>query len=109
MAPLRPFGLLCLVVAIAFPGGGRCDEPPLRPIAEVLALPVADLAAGVPVRVRGIVVSRRLGMALQDGGVGIWVRGHVEAGELRESGARRTTQEGDMVEVEEPPQLLTIS
>jgi signal transduction histidine kinase len=100
MAPLRPFGLLCLVVAIAFPGGGRCDEPPLRPIAEVLALPVADLAAGVPVRVRGIVVSRRLGMALQDGGVGIWVRGHVEAGELRESGARRTTQEGDMVEVE---------
>jgi signal transduction histidine kinase len=100
MAPLRPFGLLCLVVAIASPGGGRCDEPPLRPIAEVLALPLADLAAGVPVRVRGIVVSRRLSMAIQDGGVGIWVRGHMEAGELRESEALRTTQVGDMVEVE---------
>lgn len=100
MMPLRSSGVLFLAVAVAQAAGGRCDEPPLRPIAEVLALPVADLAAGVPVRVRGIVVSQRLGMALQDGGAGIWVRGPVDAGEPRESEARRPAQVGDMVEVE---------
>ncbi|MFM8413740.1 MAG: sensor histidine kinase [Planctomycetota bacterium] len=87
------------MVAVAQAAGGRCDEPPLRPIAEVIALPVADLAAGVPARVRGIVVSKRMGMALQDGGVGIWVRGGEGVGEPRDPEAQRSAQVGDMVEV----------
>ena len=99
MAPLRFSGLLCLVVAVAQAAGGRCDEPQLRAIAEVLALPVADLAAGVPVRVRGVVVSKRLGMALQDGGSGIWVRGREGAGEPLDSETQRSAQVGDMVDV----------
>lgn len=77
-------------------------EPPLRPIAEILALPAADLIHGVPVRVRGVVVLTLPNLAIQEEAAGIWVRPE-DSGPERDAdlpdGTRRMLMLGDLVEV----------
>jgi signal transduction histidine kinase len=101
---LRPFMfalLLCMALAAgrvlhAGPpddGQARAAEPVLRSIAEVLALPAADLDKGVPVRVRGVVVFAGPFIVIQADGAGVWVRGH---GPMHGASIARP---GDLVEV----------
>jgi hypothetical protein len=104
MGLLRPFmiaWLLCLdwaagPVLHAGPpddGQARAAEPVLRSIAEVLALPAADLDKGVRVRVRGVVVFIESFIVIQADGAGVWVRGH---GPMH---GAKNARLGDLVEV----------
>lgn len=72
--PLRAALLSCAVVALAAVGvASAASEPPLIPIADVLALPRAELAQGKPVRVRGVVTICSPMVAIQEEGSGIWI------------------------------------
>jgi signal transduction histidine kinase len=74
-------------------------EPPLRPIAEILALPAADLADGVPARVRGVVVLTHPNIVIQEGRAGIWVGDRAPLQAESPDGSRRTLRLGDLIEV----------
>lgn len=105
MGAFRPSAFLCLVWgAAAACHGIPClgVEPPLQSIGAVLATPAADLAEGVPVRVRGVVVVTEPNFAVQEGSAGIWIRSSSMPtpiiAELRD-GSRRRLKVGDLVEV----------
>lgn len=81
--------------------GDRAERPTVLPIAEVLSLPAEELATGVPVRARGVVVLTRPNVVVQDGDHGIWARATNYAPfevELPDGG-RREIGLGDEVEV----------
>ena len=89
-----------MVVAVCHWAEAFAEEPPLRPIAEVLALPAADLAEGVHVRVRGIVVLAQPDYgAVQDAGHGIWVQAFPSLRADIADGTQRAPHLGDLVEV----------
>ena len=75
MTPCLRRVLWCCLVAILAAGrwAAAADEPPLLPIADVLALPRAYLAAGTPVRVRGVVTICSPMVAIQEDGKAIWI------------------------------------
>ncbi len=96
-------GWLCLLSAVAGTAWARDEDSPLRPIADVLAMPAAALAEGVSVRVRGVVVLTQPGLAVQEGAAGIWIRSaDTTATSLTADvleGGRRQVRLGDLVEV----------
>jgi signal transduction histidine kinase len=74
-------------------------EPPLRPIPQILALPAADLADGVPARVQGVVVLTKPNLVIQEGGAGMWVGDRAPGGKELPDGGRRLLRLGDLIEV----------
>jgi len=104
MGPLRRCACMVLVLPLAACAGGWgwAEEATLRPIKEVLSLPAAELAAGVPVRVRGVVVLTRPIVVVQDGACGIWAHAKHYAPFAVDlpSGGQREIGLGDEVEVE---------
>jgi len=89
-------------LAVCAGGWGRAEEPALRPIDEVLSLPAAELAAGVAVRIRGVVVLTHPIVVVQDGASGIWAHAKHYAPFAVDlpDGGRREIGLGDEVEVE---------
>ena len=88
-----------LVVAACHWAEAFGDQPPLRPIAEVLAIPAADLSEGVPVRVHGVVVLVQSNFgAVQDAGHGIWLQALPSLRADLADGTQRAPQLGDLVE-----------
>jgi len=75
------------------------DEPPISPIAAILALPAAELADGVPARVRGVVVLTQPNLVIQEGGAGIWVGDLTPSLAELPDGTRRSLRLGDLIEV----------
>lgn len=99
---LAGWGWLALAGVTCAGGAGRTDGPAVQPIADVLAMPAAELAEGVPVCVRGIVVVVEPNLAVQEGSAGIWVRpASVPTPLMAElgDGSRRRLQVGDSIEV----------
>ena len=99
-----PWSSAVLLALVAVCHGIPCpaEDPVVRPIAEVLSMPAAELAEGVPVRVRGVVVLTQPNLAVQEGSSGIWIRPTGTASSLvadLADGSRRMVGLGDLVEI----------